>query len=74
MTQVVLRVRLIDGDRLDVTVDDPSAPDQDGAVDNAVAALAGTSGVLRCRHANRDVVLFSRGVAALEVAPLGAVL
>jgi hypothetical protein len=74
LTQVVLRVRLIDGDRLDVTVDCPAAQDQDGAVEHAVAALTDPSGVLRCRHANRDVVLFSRGVAALEVAPLGPVL
>jgi hypothetical protein len=74
MAQVVLRVRLVDGDRLDVTVDDSTASDPDRAVEHAVATLSEPSGVLRCRHANRDVVLFSRGVAALEVAPLGAVL
>jgi hypothetical protein len=32
------------------------------------------SGVLRCRHGERLVVLYARGVAAVEVAPRGAVL
>jgi hypothetical protein len=39
-----------------------------------VSTLSGASGVLRCRHGERLVVLYARGVAAVEVAPRGAVL
>jgi hypothetical protein len=39
-----------------------------------VSALSEPSGVLRCRHGERLEVLYARGVAAVEVAPRGAVL
>ena len=42
--------------------------------DHVVTALTEDPGVLRCRHGNRLVVLYARGVAAVEVAPRGAVL
>jgi hypothetical protein len=73
MASIVLRVRLISGDQLDVIYDESGATDDDVA-ERAVAALAGNTGMLRCRHGDRLLVLYARGVAALEVAPRGAVL
>ena len=73
MAQIVLRVRLTGGDHLDV-VYERSDVDPDAAIEQVVAALAQDNGVLRTTHGNRLVVLYGRGVAALEVAPRGAVL
>ena len=73
MAELVLRVRLISGDHMDVTYD-VTGDDLDEAVDRAVATLADNNGVLRCRHGDRLVVLYGRGIATLEVAPRGAVL
>jgi hypothetical protein len=73
MAEIVLRVRLIGGEHLDVTYeDDGGTPDE--VVDRVVSVLAEDNGVLRCRHGNRLIVLYGRGVATLEVAPRGAVL
>ena len=72
MAEIVLRVRLIGGEHLDVTYEEEGTPDE--IVDKAVLALAEDNGLLRCRHGGRLTVLYSRGVAALEVAPRGAVL
>jgi hypothetical protein len=74
MASVVLRVRLTSGDHLDVTYEESSAVDDDEVVEHAVAALAGDGGMLRCRHGDRLLVLYARGVAAVEIAPRGAVL
>jgi hypothetical protein len=74
MKGVVLRVRLISGDSLDVTYELPSADSEDDVIDHVVATLGVASGVLHCRHGDRLLVLFARGVAAGEVAPRGAVL
>jgi hypothetical protein len=74
MAEIVLRVRLTTGDHLDVTYEDPDAAEENDVVERALAALAGHDGVLRCRHGERLMVLYSRGVAAVEVAPRGAVL
>jgi hypothetical protein len=74
MVEIVLRVRLVGGDRLDVTYEDPEAVDREAATDHAIASLAQDSGALRTRHGDRLVVLYGRGVAALEVAPRGAVI
>ena len=71
--EIVLRVRLVGGDRLDVTYEDAEAVDRDAAAEHAIAALARDTGALRTRHGDRLVVLYGRGVAALEVAPRGAV-
>jgi hypothetical protein len=72
MAELVLRVRLIGGEHLDVAYE---AGDQlDEAVDRVIVTLAEDSGVLRCRHGDRLVVLYGRGIATLEVAPRGAVL
>lgn len=74
MTGIVLRVRLTSGDHLDVTYEEPDAVDDDEVVEHAVAALAAHDGMLQCRHGDRLIVLFARGIAAVEVAPRGAVL
>ena len=74
MKGLVLRVRLISGDSMDVTYDDPSAGSENEVIDHVVDTLSQDSGVLRCRHGDRLLVLYARGVAAVEVAPRGAVL
>jgi hypothetical protein len=74
MATVVLRVRLMDGDRMDVTFEDPAADTEEEVIDTVILKLAQDSGLLRCRHGDRLVVLYGRGIAALEVAPRGAVL
>jgi hypothetical protein len=73
MAEVVLRVRLIGGTQLDVAYDEP-ASDADDVIEHIVSTLARDSGLLRTRHGDRLVVLYARGVAAIEVAPRGAVL
>jgi hypothetical protein len=74
MAKVVLRVRLIAGDRLDVTYEEAGIPDAEEVAEHAIVALASDSGMIRVRHGDRVVVLYGRGVAALELAPRGAVL
>ncbi|MFC7245173.1 hypothetical protein ACFQO7_22080 [Catellatospora aurea] len=74
MATTVLRVRLIGGDRVDVTYDNPDVSDVDELVKHVASTLAQDSGVLLTRHGDRLVVLYGRGVAAIEVAPRGAVL
>jgi hypothetical protein len=73
MTEIVLRIRLISGEYLDVTYEEADVA-EDKAVEHVVSSLADGNGILRCRHGGRLIVLFSRGVATLEVAPRGAVL
>ena len=74
MKELVLRVRLISGDSMDVTYEEPGAGSEDEAIDKVVSTLSEDSGVLRCRHGDRLLVLYARGVAAVEVSPRGAVL
>jgi hypothetical protein len=74
MAAIVLRVRLISGDNLDLTYEEPGAGSEDEVIDHVVATLAEGTGVLRCRHGARLLVLYARGVSAVEVAPRGAVL
>ena len=74
MAAIVLRVRLISGDNLDLTYEEPAADSEDEVIDHAVATLADDLGVLRCRHGDRLLVLYARGVSAVEVAPRGAIL
>ena len=71
---LVLRVRLVSGDTTDVTYEDPEARSDAELIDHVVSTLSNDSGVLRCRHGDRLVVLYARGVAVVEVAPRGAVL
>jgi hypothetical protein len=72
MTDIVLRVRLVGGDHLDVVYDEAAAATDD-VVEHAISTLAKDGGALRCKHGGRLMVLFGRGVAAVEVAPRGAV-
>ena len=74
MASIVLRVRLTGGDRMDITYEDPETVDEDDLIDHVVTTFAQDSGVLRSKHGERLVVLYGRGVAAIEVAPRGAVL
>jgi hypothetical protein len=74
MEDIVLRVRLISGDSIDVTYEDRDAGSEDEVIDHIVSTLVDDSGVLRCRHGDRLLVLYARGVAAVEVRPRGAVL
>jgi hypothetical protein len=73
MAEIVLRIRLIGGEHLDVAYDEAGAT-QDAIVDRIISILAQDDGILRCRHGDRLIVLYGRGVATLEVAPRGAVL
>ena len=74
MADIVLRVRLISGDHLDVTYEESGSLADDEVIEHAVAALADNAGLLRCRHGGRVIVLYARGVSAVEIAPRGAVL
>jgi hypothetical protein len=72
MAEIVLRVRLVSGDQLDVRFEDDG--DEDEVIERVVQTLAEPSGMLRARHGDRLMVLYGRGVAAVEIAPRGAVL
>ena len=74
MEGIVLRVRLTSGDTMDVTYEDPDAGSEAEVIEHVVATLSEDAGVLRCKHGHRLLVLYARGVAAVEVAPRGAVL
>jgi hypothetical protein len=74
MAGIVLRVRLTGGENMDVRYDERDAPSDDVVIDHVVSTLAEETGVLRCRHGDRLLVLYARGVAAVEVGPRGAVL
>jgi hypothetical protein len=73
MAEIVLRVRLMSGDQLDVTYEE-DAVDENEVIRRVIETLAEDSGVLRTRHGDRLMVLYGRGVQAVEVAPRGAVL
>jgi hypothetical protein len=72
MAEIVLRVRLVGGDQLDVTYGEEDIPESE-IVDHIVSALAEDGGILRCHHGERLIVLYGRGVATVEVAPRGAI-
>jgi hypothetical protein len=74
MAKIVLRVRLIGGDRMDITYEGPEEVDDDQLLEQVITTLSEDSGVLRCTHGDRLIVLYGRGVSAVEVAPRGAVL
>jgi hypothetical protein len=73
MTEIVLRVRLTSGDQLDVRYEHDTH-DANETIQHVVETLAEDSGVLRTSHGERLMVIYGRGVAAVEVAPRGAVL
>jgi hypothetical protein len=74
MATAVLRVRLVGGDHTDLTYEDPEQPDEGVMVDQVIEVLSADNGVLRCRHGDRLVALYARGVASIEVSPRGAIL
>lgn len=74
MAGIVLRVRFVGGGSMDVTYEDSGAGSDAEVIDHVVATLSSDAGVLRCRHGDRLLVLYARGVGAVEVAPRGAVL
>jgi len=71
--EVAPRVRLIGGDHVDVTYSDDDAA-ADKLVQHVISTLAEDGGALRCKHGDRLIVLYGRGVATVEVAPRGAIL
>jgi hypothetical protein len=73
MASIVLRVQLVGGNHVDVTFDHEESIDEARVVDHIVTTLAADAGALRCQHGDRLFVLYGRGVAAIEVAPRGAV-
>jgi hypothetical protein len=73
MATIVLRVRLVGGERTDLTYEDPEQVDESAMVEQVIEALREESGVVRCRHGERLVVLYARGVASIEVSPRGAI-
>jgi hypothetical protein len=74
MAKLVLRVRLVGGDHLDVSCEDAEIEDDDELLEHVVATLRQDSGMLRTRHGDRLMVIFGRGVVGFEVSPRGAVL
>ena len=73
MGEIVLRVRLMSGEQVDVSYQHQEV-DENEVIQRVVEMLGRDAGVLRTRHGDRLLVLYSRGVAAVEVAPRGAVL
>jgi hypothetical protein len=74
MAEIVLRVRLTGGEHIDITYEEPDTDNVDQVIEHVISTLAKDSGVLRTKHGNRLIALYGRGVAAVEVAPRGAVL
>jgi hypothetical protein len=74
MATIVLRARLVGGEHTDLTYEDPDQVDEDAIVDHVIEQLRVDGGVLRCRHGERLVALYARGVASIEVSPRGAIL
>ena len=74
MAQIVLRVRLTTGDHIDVVYEETETDTIDAVVEHAISTLADDTGVLRSKHGDRLLALYGLGVAAVEVAPRGAVL
>ena len=73
MAEIVLRVRLTGGDHMDVTDEESDTVNAAEVVEHVVSTLARDSGVLRARHGDRLILLYGRGVAAVEVAPRSAI-
>ena len=74
MATLVLRVRLVGGEHMDVTYEEPGTVAEEEMTERVISALTSDSGILRTKHGDRLVVLYGRGIAAVEVSPRGAVL
>ena len=73
MATIVLRVRLTGGEHTDLIYEDPGQDDEGAMVQQVIEVLREDSGVIRCRHGDRLVALYGRGVASIEVSPRGAI-
>ena len=73
MAKIVLRIRFVGGDHVDVTHDEAGVAEGE-LLEHVVSTLAEDTGVLRCRHGDRLIMIYGRGVATVEVAPRGAIL
>jgi hypothetical protein len=69
-----MRVRLVGGDHTDLTYEDPDFNDEGEMVEQIIEVLSADTGVLRCRHGDRLIALYARGVASIEVSPRGAII
>lgn len=74
MSTIALRVRLVGGEHTDLTYEDPEQVDEGKLIDEIIKVLSADAGVLRCRHGDRLIALYARGVASIEVSPRGAIL
>jgi hypothetical protein len=74
MARIVLRLRLVGGDHMDVSYEDAETESDSELLEYVTATLAQDSGVLHSRHGDRVMVIFGRGVAGFEVSPRGAIL
>jgi hypothetical protein len=74
MASIVLRLRLVTGDRIDVKYEEAETPGEAAVLENAIKELSDPSGTIRARHGDRMIVIYGRGVATIEVEPRGAVL
>lgn len=74
MGNIVMRARLVGGEHTDLTYEDPDEDDEEAIINRVIELLSADTGVLRCRHGERLVALYARGVASIEVSPRGAVL
>ena len=62
MPSIVMRVRLTSGEHTDVHYEDRDAKDEAELVDRVLSVLSTDSGVLRCSHGDRLVMLFARAL------------
>jgi hypothetical protein len=68
MTSIAFSVHLVGGGHMNVTYDGPDRADASRVIEHVVSTLTQDAGVVHCRHGERLIVLFGRGVAAVEVA------
>ena len=73
MATIQLRVRLVGGDHVDVTFEGPKPIGEEQVADHVITMLSQDSGVIRAKQGEQLVVLYGRGVAAIELGPSGEV-
>ena len=59
---------------MDVTYEGAENNSEAELVEHVVRTLSADDGILRTERGNRLVVLYARGIAAIEVAPRGAII
>jgi len=73
MAAILFRIRLMSGDQFDVRYEHDTLNESE-TIQRVIDTLTEDSGVIRASHGDRLVVVYGSGVAAIEVAPRGAVL